>query len=95
MSKNKIKPLFDYVLIEPKESETTTASGIVIPDTASKEKPQEGKIIAIGQGDGEKKLTVKVGDIVMFKKWGGTEVKVDGKEMVLIKEEDLLAIVQA
>ena len=96
--KSNIKPLFDYVLVEPVEKETTTASGIVIPDTA-KEKPQEGKIVAVGTGklnDSGKNiaLAVKVGDIVMYKKWGGTEVKVEGKEMLLIKEEDILAIIQ-
>ncbi len=94
----KIKPLFDYVLIEPLEKETTLPSGIVIPDTA-KEKPQEGKIIAVGTGkkdeDGETiPMTVKVGDIVMYKKWGGTEVKIDGKEHLLVREEDLLAVVE-
>lgn len=96
--KSNIKPLFDYLLIEPLDKETTTASGIVIPDTA-KEKPQEGKVIAAGDGklsdDGKVvPMTVKVGDTVMYKKWGGTEVKVEGKEHLLVKEEDVLAIVQ-
>lgn len=89
----KIQPLFDYVLIEPTEKETTLPSGIVIPDSA-KEKPQEGKVIATGPGKDDKKLTVKVGDVVMYKKWGGTEVKVDGKDHLLVREEDLLAIVK-
>lgn len=93
-----IKPLFDYVLIEPLDKETTLPSGIVIPDSV-KEKPQEGKIKATGPGkkdeDGELvAMTVKVGDVVMYKKWGGTEVKIDGKEHLLVKEEDLLAIVE-
>jgi chaperonin GroES len=97
MAKEKISPLFDYILIEPLEEETTTPSGIVIPDSA-KEKPQKGKIIAAGPGrvndDGETiKLSVKVGDIVMFKKWGGSEIKIEGKELKLVREEDLLAIV--
>jgi chaperonin GroES len=97
--KSNIKPLFDYLLIEPLEKETTTASGIVIPDTA-KEKPQEGKVLAVGTGktgtDGKVvPLTVKVGDTVMYKKWGGTEVKVEGKELLLVREEDVLAIVQS
>ena len=91
-----IKPLFDFVLIEPLEKETTLPSGIVIPDSA-KEKPQEGKVIAVGSGkmdDGKLiSMTVKVGDIVMYKKWGGTEVKIDGKEHLLVREEDLLAVV--
>lgn len=94
----KIKPLFDNVLIEPLERETTLPSGIVIPDTA-KEKPQEGKIVAVGSGgtdsEGKKiEMTVKKGDVVMYKKWGGTEIKVEGKDMLLVKQEDILAIVE-
>jgi chaperonin GroES len=93
-----IKPLADYLLIEPLQSETTTPGGIVIPDTA-KEKPQEGKIIAAGPGrkaeDGSLiPLSVKTGDIVMYKKWGGTDIKLDGKEHLLVKEEDILAIIE-
>ena len=92
-----IKPLFDYVLIEPLEKETTLPSGIIIPDSV-KEKPQEGKIKAVGTGkvdDGKLvPMTVKVGDIVMYKKWGGTEVKIEGKEHLLVKEEDILAVVE-
>lgn len=95
----KIKPLFDNLLIEPLEKETTLPSGIVIPDSA-KEKPQEGKVIAVGTGktDSEGKkvdMVVKKGDIVMYKKWGGTEIKVEGKEMLLVKQEDVLAIVES
>ena len=94
----KIKPLFDYLLIEPMEKETTLPSGIVIPDSA-KEKPQEGKVVAAGSGkidpEGKKiEMVVKVGDIVMYKKWGGTEIKVAGKDMLLVKQEDILAIVE-
>jgi len=93
----KIKPLFDNILIEPLEKETTLPSGIVIPDSA-KEKPQEGKVVAVGGGtvDSEGKkvaMVVKKGDIVMYKKWGGTDIKVDGKDMLLVKQEDVLAIV--
>ena len=93
----KIKPLFDNILIEPLEKETTLPSGIVIPDSA-KEKPQEGKVVAVGEGklDAEGKkvdMVVKKGDIVMYKKWGGTEIKVNGKDMLLVKQEDVLAIV--
>ena len=93
----KIKPLFDNVLIEPLEKETTLPSGIVIPDSA-KEKPQEGRVVAVGGGrvDSEGKkigMVVKKGDIVMYKKWGGTDIKVDGKDMLLVKQEDVLAIV--
>jgi chaperonin GroES len=93
----KIKPLFDNILIEPLEKETTLPSGIVIPDSA-KEKPQEGKVVAVGGGkvDSEGKkvaMVVKKGDVVMYKKWGGTDIKIDGKDMLLVKQEDVLAIV--
>lgn len=96
---SKIKPLSDNLLVEPLQKETTLPSGIVIPDTA-KEKPQEGKVLAVGPGkrddDGNRiPMEVKVGDIVMFKKWGGTDIKIDGKELLLVKEEDILAIVDA
>lgn len=92
-----LKMLNDNVLIEPLEKETTTASGIVIPDTA-KEKPQQGKVVSFGPGKYiENKripLEVKVGDRVYYRKWGGNEVKVDGKEMLVIKEEDILAVIE-
>ena len=95
---NKIKPLSDYVLIDPVQKDTTTPSGIVIPDTA-KEKPQQGKVVAVGPGkrdtEGDRMpMDLKVGDTVMYKKWGGTEVKVEGKEMLLVKEEDILAVLE-
>lgn len=95
---NKIKPLSDYLLIEPLQGETKLPSGIVIPDTA-KEKPQEGKVLAIGSGkrdDGGNivPMNVKAGDIVMFKKWGGTEIKIEGKDLLLVKEEDILAVIE-
>ena len=95
---SKIKPLFDNLLIEPLEGETTLPSGIVIPDSA-KEKPQEGKVVALGDGkideDGNKvPMVVKKGDVVMYKKWGGTEIKVEGKDMLLVKQEDILAVVE-
>ncbi len=93
----KIKPLYNNVLIEPMEEEQTTASGIVIPDTASKEKPQQGKVIAVGSGktaEGkEVKLPVKEGDTVIYKKWGGNEVENEGKEYLIVKSEDILAVV--
>jgi chaperonin GroES len=94
----KIKPLSDYLLIEPLQKENTTASGIVIPDTV-KEKPQEGKVVAAGAGRKNKKgelvpMEVKVGDVVVYKKWGGTDIKVDNKELLLVKEEDILAVVK-
>ena len=91
-----IKPLAGYVLIEPAPKETKTASGILLPDSAE-EKPQEGKVIACGPDfveDGKTvKCPVKVGDKVVYKKWGGNELKVDGKELLLIKFDDLMAIV--
>ena len=98
INSNKIRPLADHILVDPLERETTLPSGIVIPDTA-KEKPQQGKVISVGPGkrddDGDRvPMDIKVGDVVMFKKWGGTEIKVDGKEMLLVKEEDILAVVE-
>ena len=98
MKKPNIKPLADYVLIEPMEEETTLPSGIIIPETA-KEKPQKGKIVAVGPGKKDEAgkavaVEVKAWQIVMYKKWGGTEVKIEGKEYLLVKEEDLLAIVE-
>jgi chaperonin GroES len=94
----KIKPLGDHLLIEPLERETKLPSGIVIPDTV-KEKPQEGKILAVGPGKKDEDgnlipLDLKEGDIVMFKKWGGTEIKINGKDLLLVKEEDVLALVE-
>ncbi|MCU6711841.1 co-chaperone GroES [Paenibacillus sp. J5C_2022] len=90
-----IKPLGERVLVEPMAKEETTASGIVLPDTA-KEKPQEGKIVAVGSGalkDGERvALEVKVGDRVLFSKYAGTEIKYDGKEYLIMKESDIHAI---
>lgn len=92
-----IKPLFDNVLIKPLEAETKTSSGIILPDSA-KEKPQIGLIMAIGQGrkDDNGKIipiSVKVGQRVMYKKWGGNEVKVGTEEWLLVEEKDILAIV--
>ncbi|MGH7174230.1 MAG: co-chaperone GroES [Gemmataceae bacterium] len=93
----KFKPLQDRVLIRRLESEEKTAGGIIIPDTA-KEKPMEGEVIAVGPGtrseDGKlHPLDVKVGDKVLFGKWSGTEVKVDGEELVIVKESDILGII--
>ncbi len=91
-----IKPLAGYVLIEPKPRETTTATGIVLPDTAD-EKPQEGKVLACGADlveDGKViKCPVKVGDRVIYKKWGGNEIKMDSKELLLVKFDDLMAVI--
>lgn len=87
-----IKPLADRVLIEPVEAETKTASGIIIPDNA-KEKPQKGKVVAIGNGTKDEPLTVKVGDSVLYGKYAGTELKLDGKDYLIMRESDILAIV--
>lgn len=93
-----IKPLEDRVVIEPKEAETTTASGLVIPDTA-KEKPQEGTVVSVGPGriddNGNRvPMDVKVGDSVIYSKYGGTEVKYGANEYLILSARDLLAIVE-
>ena len=85
------KPLADRVLIEPTQAETKTASGIIIPDTA-KEKPQEGTVVAVGDGKNVYMMTVKVGDKVLYGKYSGTELKIDGKDYLIVKEQDLLGI---
>ena len=86
-----IKPLADRVLIEPKEAETKTASGIYIPDTA-KEKPQQGTVLAAGPGKKDEPMEVKVGDQVLYGKYAGTEVTVDNKKYLIVKQSDILAI---
>lgn len=86
------KPLADRVLIEPTAAETTTASGIIIPDTA-KEKPQEGIVVAAGPGKKDEPTTVKVGDKVLYGKYSGSELKLDGKDFLIVKESDLLGII--
>lgn len=92
MSKVNIKPLADRVLVEPAEAEEKTASGIIIPDTA-KEKPQKGKVVAVGDGKKDEPMTVKVGDPVLYGKYSGTEINVDGKDYLMMRESDILAIV--
>ncbi len=87
-----IKPLADRVLIEPVEAETKTASGIIIPDNA-KEKPQQGKVVAVGNGTKDESMTVKVGDKVLYGKYTGTELKLEGKDYLIMRESDILAIV--
>jgi chaperonin GroES len=87
----KIKPIGDRVLIEPVEAETKTKSGIIIPDTA-KEKSQEGKVIAVGEGTKKNKMTVKIGDKVLFGKYSGTEVRIEGKDYMIMKETDIYGI---
>ena len=92
MSKVNIIPLADRVLVEPAEAETKTASGIIITDTA-KEKPQKGNVIAVGDGKKDEPLTVKVGDAVLYGKYSGTEINVDGKDYLMMRESDILAII--
>jgi chaperonin GroES len=92
MSKANIKPLADRVLVEAAAAEEKTASGIIIPDTA-KEKPQKGKVIAVGNGKKDEPLTVKAGDEVLYGKYAGTEITVDGKEYLIMRESDIFAIV--
>jgi chaperonin GroES len=87
-----IKPLADRVLIEPMQAETKTASGIIIPDNA-KEKPQKGKVVAVGNGTKDEPMTVKVGNTVLYGKFAGTELKLEGTDYLIMRESDILAIV--
>ena len=94
----KLRPLHDRVLVEPLEAEEKTAGGIIIPDTA-KEKPMEGKIVAAGNGarseDGAvTPLDVKSGDRILYGKWSGTEVKIDGQDLLIMKESDIMGIIE-
>lgn len=93
-----LKPLGSRVVVEPIEMEDVTAGGIVLPETA-KEKPQKGKVLSVGAGDRDDDgkriaMDVKVGDVVLYAKYGGTEIKVDGKKLLILRESDLLAIVE-
>ncbi len=88
----KIQPLSDRVLVEPQQAEAKTASGIYIPDSA-KEKPQQGTVVAVGNGKKDEPMTVKVGDTVLYGKYSGTELKLDGKDYLMMREDDILAIV--
>jgi chaperonin GroES len=97
-SKLKLKPLGGRVIVEPTEQEEMTAGGIILPETA-KEKPQEGKILAAGPGDrdedGERiPMDVQVGDKVLYAKYSGTEVKMDGKKLLILRESDILAVIE-
>ena len=92
MSKVSLKPLADRVLVEPAQAEETTTSGIIIPDTA-KEKPQKGSVVAVGAGKKDEPLTVKVGDTILYGKYAGTEITVDGKEYLIMRESDIFAII--
>jgi chaperonin GroES len=94
-----LKPLGSRVVVEPVESEEVTAGGIVLPETA-KEKPQKGKILSIGPGDRDEEgkriaMDVSPGDVVLYAKYAGTEIKVEGKKLLILKESDLLAIVES
>lgn len=86
-----IKPLADRVLIEPKEAETKTASGLFIPDNA-KEKPQQGTVVAVGGGKTDEPMELKVGDVVLYGKYAGTEIAVDGKNYLMMRQSDVMAI---
>ena len=88
----KFRPLHDRVLIKVLDSEEKTAGGIIIPDTA-KEKPQKGNIVAVGPGTKDNPVTVKVGDVVLYGKYSGTELNHDGKDYLIMKENDILAII--
>ncbi len=97
-SKLKLKPLGGRVIVEPIEQEEMTAGGIILPETA-KEKPQEGKILAAGAGDRDEEgeripMEVKVGDRVLYAKYSGTEVKMDGKKLLILRESDILAVLE-
>ncbi len=87
-----IKPLSDRVVIEPVAAENKTASGIIIPETA-KEKPQKGKVVAVGSGTKDHTMTVKEGDMVLYGKYAGTELKLEGTDYLIMREDDILAIV--
>ncbi|RKY30991.1 MAG: co-chaperone GroES [Candidatus Omnitrophota bacterium] len=98
MAKLKLRPLGDRVVVEPLEAQEKTKGGIILPDTA-KEKPQQGKIIAVGKGRIDENgkhvpMEVKVGDVILYGKYSGTEVTIDDKEYVILREEDILAIVE-
>ena len=92
MSQLNIKPLADRVVIEPAPAETKTASGIIIPDSA-KEKPQEGIVVAVGNGKKDEPMTVVVGDNVLYGKYSGTELQLEGKDFLIMREADILAII--
>lgn len=92
MANVNIKPLADRVLVEPAKAEEKTAGGIIIPDTA-KEKPQKGIVIAVGTGKKDEPMTVKVGDNVLYGKYSGTEISVDGNDYLIMRESDIYAVI--
>ena len=91
MSEFKYRPLKDRVLVEPHKAEEKTASGIIIPDSAQ-EKPQRGTIIAVGEGKKDEPMSLKIGDVVIYAKYGGTEINVDGKDYIIMREDDILLV---
>jgi chaperonin GroES len=92
MAKLSVKPLADRVLVQPAVAETKTASGIIIPDTA-KEKPMKGTVVAVGNGKPDEPMTVKAGDTVLYGKYAGTEIHIEGKEYLIMRESDIYAII--
>ncbi|HAH56882.1 MAG: co-chaperone GroES [Lentimicrobium sp.] len=92
MTKVSVKPLADRVLIEPAAAEQKTAGGIIIPDTA-KEKPQRGTVIAVGPGKKDEPVTVKEGDLVLYGKYAGTEITIEGNDYLIMRESDIVAII--
>ena len=92
MKKVNVKPLADRVLVEPAQAEEKTVGGIIIPDTA-KEKPQKGTVVAVGNGKKDEPMTVKIGDSVLYGKYSGTEINIDGEHYLIMKESDIFAII--
>jgi len=92
MANVNIKPLADRVLVQPMEAESKTASGLIIPDTA-KEKPQKGTVVAAGPGTKDEEMQVKVGDVVLYGKYAGTELNVDGADYLMMRQSDILAVI--
>jgi chaperonin GroES len=92
MANVNIKPLADRVLVQPMEAESKTASGLIIPDTA-KEKPQKGTVVAVGPGSKDEEMQVKVGDIVLYGKYAGSELNVDGTDYLMMRQSDILAVI--
>ncbi|MDR1156117.1 MAG: co-chaperone GroES [Bacteroidales bacterium] len=92
MTNVKIKPLADRVLVQPMEAESKTASGLIIPDTA-KEKPQKGTVVAAGPGTKDEEMQVKVGDVVLYGKYAGSELNVDGTDYLMMRQSDILAVI--
>ncbi|MDD4576010.1 MAG: co-chaperone GroES [Bacteroidales bacterium] len=92
MTKLSIKPLADRIVLEPAPVEQKTSGGIIIPDTA-KEKPQKGTVLAVGPGKKDEPVTLKVGDVVLYGKYAGTEINVDGKDLLIMRESDIYAVI--